>query len=176
MSNWPSPAPKNTTVLDEWNFSPRLRPVSTVKQEFLNQLSTPSSSMICTTNNVESGSKLLTPFLLSHFAVPVFSRPSIELPKNALAKCSNTDTCNLAPHLNLYLQNGLNRTQTNSQSLCLPSTSSNDENFSKNKKARNCKIDAFSIESLLGKTNPSRTIMNIKLSERSFPKVSQVFL
>lgn len=39
-------------------------------------------------------------------------------------------------------------------------------------KARNCKINSFSIDNLLGKTNPSRTTMNIKFFEKTFPKVS----
>lgn len=38
-----------------------------------------------------------------------------------------------AQHLNMYLQNGFGRTQTNSQSFCLPSTSSNND-LTKNKK------------------------------------------
>ncbi|KAL3998105.1 hypothetical protein ACH3XW_13670 [Acanthocheilonema viteae] len=130
MSDWRSPATTNATILDEWYFSPRLRPVSTVKQEFRNQLSISSPNMICRANNVESESKLLTPFLLSHFPLPVFSQSSIELP----TECIKTDTCSLAPHFNMYLQNRLSRTQTNSQSLCSPSTSSSDEDLSKFKK------------------------------------------
>lgn len=93
MSNWQSSATTNAAVLDEWYFSPRFRSVSTVEPEFRNQLSIPSHSMICTANNVEDGSKLLPPFLLSRFAIPVSSQPSIELPKNVLTKFINTDTC-----------------------------------------------------------------------------------
>ncbi|VDK64963.1 unnamed protein product, partial [Onchocerca ochengi] len=155
MSNWPPSATTYPTILNEWYFSPRFHPASTMKQEFRNQISISPPNMIFT-NNTESGSKLLTSCLLSHLAVPEFSRPSLELPKN------------LVPNLNMYLQNELDRTLTDSESLSLPTTSSNEKGLSK--QAKNCKVDAFSIESLLSKTNSSRTTMNMRLPENSFPK------
>lgn len=91
MSNWATPEATNATILDKWYFSPGLSPVSTIKQEFQNQLSNSSPRMICTANDIHSGSKLLTPLLLPHFAIPVFPQSSIELPKNALTKSINTD-------------------------------------------------------------------------------------
>ncbi|EFO19602.1 hypothetical protein LOAG_08890 [Loa loa] len=132
MSNWPSPATTHATILDEWYFSPRLHPTS-LKHALQNQISL-SSPNLAFTNDAESGSKLFTPSLLSHLAIPVFSRPSIEPSKSALTKCINTEICRLAPHLNMHLQNGHGKTETVSQSLCLPSTSSNEEGSSKNKK------------------------------------------
>uniref|UniRef100_A0A0R3RWE7 Uncharacterized protein n=1 Tax=Elaeophora elaphi TaxID=1147741 RepID=A0A0R3RWE7_9BILA len=40
---------------------------------------------------------------------------------------------------------------------------------------RNYKVDAFSIESLLGRKNSSRTMVDAKLAESSLPKVSNRF-
>ncbi|VDP14601.1 unnamed protein product [Onchocerca flexuosa] len=127
MSNWPSSATTYPTVLNEWYFSPRFHPASTVKHSI-----TPPNMIF--PNNAESGSNLLTSCLLSHLAVPEFLRPSLELPKSTFTKCINTNACNLVPHLNMYLQNELDRTRTESQSLSLPNTSSNEKDFSKNEK------------------------------------------
>ncbi|VDM08484.1 unnamed protein product [Wuchereria bancrofti] len=136
MSNLPSPTTTHATLLDERYFSsPTLHSASITKHQLQNQVSLSSPNMIFT-NNIESEFKLFTPFLLSHLAIPIFSQPSIELSKNAVTtKCINTDTYNLAPHLNMYLKNEPDRIETLSQSLCLPSTSSsNEEDTSKKKK------------------------------------------
>ncbi|VIO95740.1 CES-1, putative [Brugia malayi] len=175
MSNWPSSTTTtNATHLDEQRyFSPTLHSTSITKHQYQNQLSHSSSNMIFT-NNIESNFKLFTPFLLSHLAIPIFTQPSVELSKNAVTtKSINTDTYNLSPHLNMYLKNGPDRTEILNQSLCLPSTSSSSIELgtSNKRKTTNCKVDAFSIESLLGKTNSSKTTINMTLAESNFPKM-----
>uniref|UniRef100_A0A915PR52 C2H2-type domain-containing protein n=1 Tax=Setaria digitata TaxID=48799 RepID=A0A915PR52_9BILA len=172
MSNWSSPATTEATFLREWYSSLRLHTASVMKQESRNQVSASAPSMI-SSNDAGSGSKLLTPCLLSHLAIPVFSQPSIELPKSALAKRISADIYNLAPRFNTHLQNDLCRIPVDNQALPLLSNASNYEGCSarNKKKTKNCKVDAFSIESLLGRTNSSTIPINTKLSESSFAKI-----
>ncbi|KAM3721614.1 Transcriptional repressor scratch [Dirofilaria immitis] len=117
MSNWPLSATTYSKIFDECHFSPMFHSISTVKQEFRNQVSISSPSLV--------------------------------------------------PYLNMYFQNELDRTSTDNQSSSLLNASITEEVSSKNKKAKNCKVDAFSIENLLGKTNSSRTVMNIRLPENA---------
>lgn len=102
---------------------------------------------------------------------PIFRQPSIELSRSIPTKQITTEIHNLVSNFDMSSQNNFHK--TDKQSL-VPGTSNNEDRSTKintnlnKKKVKDCKINAFSIESLLGVKNLPRNAMPTILSEKEF--------
>ncbi|MCP9261105.1 hypothetical protein DINM_004193 [Dirofilaria immitis] len=97
MSNWPLSATTYSKIFDECHFSPMFHSISTVKQEFRNQVSISSPSTIFTNNAEYFTANRLVPYLNMYFQNEL-DRTSTDNQSSSLLNASITEelcpTCN----------------------------------------------------------------------------------